>query len=404
MSVPANPPEQVKINFDHLPLAKRLEEVNGLPIPTSSDYWQLAEFLPKQIGKKIRKLFQKDLTEAEMSDLRKQAIQSPGKTQGEIQRLKKLHPDNPDLLMLSAICTYGMNQNSANNAKMFLALKLAAKDAALALVNDGLSLYNVDNFYRLYHILLERYRREAEKLEKEVRGEKYAAQRAKLATTNALLNILVSEKEKGQGILDHMKKRVMSSSYPHYFTFARISKACQSIDEQRPKEMIGHFNAQDTIAVVYAVGMSIARVPILHPLLDRFNQVMGGSTPNLELRRVSILSAQHFLQLIIAVLDEDEERVKRVGRAIFAENHAATQILDNLQIRQPYEADPFLNMALVTEMGSGAFDTEEHFRMVSLALHAQDTLQKKDMSKDGVFSNSAYAHKRKLSAMVKEEA
>ncbi len=387
------------------PLMVRLEEALSLPIPARSDYWSIS--LPnvtKRLGSQLFGLVKKDLPDPELDELRKLAAQSPGNTLALIQKQLKFYPYNPSLLMLSAICTHGINVNSANPLGMFSALKLANRDAASALIYDGVSLYNAENFFRLYHLLMERYKRHFDKLHKELRGEKLAIEKAKLDFAETLGWLLADEEAKASNIISHLKKRILSNANPHYFTFARIAKAAEAIEAGKPKEMVGFFNATETITFVYAMAVAFARVPILHPLIDRLLEAMPASNLMLALRRVSISSVRLNLLMKLAVAEKAEERMRQIGRILFQENMAAVNQMEPHGVFQAFEADPFINLATATINTAGLFQGGEQAKMVAVALTAMESLVKKDQSKAKNFAQTAQSHIRVLSNMNREDA
>ncbi|MDT8446688.1 MAG: hypothetical protein RRB13_07305 [bacterium] len=387
------------------PAIKRLEEALQLPLPQRDDFWKIS--LPSTSrfsGKKIFKVFQKELPEDEIIALRKEAAQSPGKTMAQLQKLKKMHPYNPNLLMLSAICTHGINMNSSNPSAMFGALKQANKDAASALIFDGMSLYNFENFFRLYHLLLERYKRQFDKLSREFRGDKAALARAKMEFGSSMLDLLTDEMVKGRAVVGHLKKKIMANAYAHGINFERIERAAQSIEAGKPKEPVGYFTANETISFTYAFGVAAAKVPLLHPLVDRLMDAIPSLTSALAIRKVSIQSVRHFSLFRIAEAEKNEERMRRVAKVIFQENHSAMLKMENQPVNQPFEADPYLNLGLITYKCEGLFQPAEQAKMVATALTAAETLVRKDQTKTKAFTEAAQAHVRRLSSMTRETA
>lgn len=385
-------------------LGQRLEQVLDLPVPNRSEFWRVET--PKGQGHvgKLMKVFKKEISEEEIASLRKEAIQSPGKTMAQIYKLKKLHPYNPNLLMLSAICTHGINMNSSDPSAMFGALRMANKDAASALIFDGLSLYNMENFFRLYRLMIERYKRQFDKVSRELRGDKAAVNRAKLDFAGQLLELLSDEEGKGAAVVGHMKKKIMANAYAHYINLERITRAGQAIESGRNKEMVGYFTAQETISFAYAFGVAAAKVPILHPVVDRLMDAIPSLTIMLALRKVSVQSARHFVLYRLAEAERQEERMRRIARVIFQENLGAMQQMETQAVQQPYEADPYTNLASITYRAAGLFPGAEQAKMVASALTAAETLARKDQTKNRSFTEAAQAHIRRLSGMTRETA
>ena len=168
--------------------------------------------------------------------------------------------------------------------------------------------------------------------------------------------------------------------------------------------MVGFFNATETITFVYAMAVAFARVPILHPLIDRLLEAMPASNLMLALRRVSISSVRLNLLMKLAVAEKAEERMRQIGRILFQENMAAVNQMEPHGVFQAFEADPFINLATATINTAGLFQGGEQAKMVAVALTAMESLVKKDQSKAKNFAQTAQSHIRVLSNMNREDA
>jgi len=385
-------------------IGKRLEESLSIPIAAKDDFWKIAS--PKDGGLFTGRLFdqfRKKLTADDLLELRRKAAQSPGNTLTLIQKLLKDFPNNPTLLMLSAICIYGINVNSSNPEGMLSALKLATKDAATALISDGMSLYNGENFLRLYRLMLERYKRTFDKLSKELRGEKGSLQKVKLEYAESFIWILDEEAERALEVLSHLKKRTLVNATNYQFSFARLIKAAEALKAEKPKEGMGSFNAKDMMSFAYGLAIAFARIPILNPLTNKIIEVLPPSTAELSLRRTSIISVQSFMELKIAQIDKSEPNMREIGQLLFQTNFEAMQLMEGAPVNQAFEADPFLNLANVTICTAKLFPLAEQTRMLNVATNGVHTLIRKDQTKAQNFTALGQSHLRKLSELLRDD-
>lgn len=154
-------PKQGSVYEINPELLKKIKESLTIPIPDRDESWQIEGLTnPLKSEKKILGIFKKkSLSPEELKDLRKSALQSPGNTRTKIHKLKKQYPDNSVLFMLSAVCTHGMLMNSSNQREVLRGLKIATKEAATALLSNGISVYNCDNFFKIYFSYIDRHKR-----------------------------------------------------------------------------------------------------------------------------------------------------------------------------------------------------------------------------------------------------
>ena len=91
-------------------IIEMIKSTLAVPMPLKDEYWQIEAITqnPNQGKRLFGLLKKKDLPLDELNALRKTSLQSPGNTRVLVKKLIKKFPDNPTLLMLSAICTHGM--------------------------------------------------------------------------------------------------------------------------------------------------------------------------------------------------------------------------------------------------------------------------------------------------------
>ena len=379
---------------------KKVQEVSDLPIPGMGPSWHLEGMVKeKKSGSGFFGIFGKrDIDPNEIAELRKAAQVQPGQTQGKLAKLKKQFPGNPELLMLSAVCTHGNMMNSASG-KQLEGFKSAARDAARCLLSNGI--YNAENFIKIYYMMLDRYKREQIKVFEEVRTDpRLDSLKHKMTLEMRLIDYLASDRKKNLNILAHLKKKLKSSSYSQYFDFFALAKACQLVSDGQGKETLEFCSAAEFIAYVYALAVAFAKIPILNPLTDRILEIIPPKNLNLALRRVSIASVRHFGQFRIATILGEREKMKKAGQIIYQENLNMVKKMETMALYQVYETDPFFNVGFVAELTAGLYEAKDQARMVQNAIAAMETVIKKDMSKNHIFTDSARNHTHKLSALM----
>ncbi len=387
-------------------LLKQIKEAMALPIPGRNEYWRIEKVVNPTNEKRILGIFKrKTLSPDEINDLRKSAVQSPGNTRTRINKLKKQFPHNPTLYMLSAICTNGMLLNSSNQKEVFRGLKMSAKEAAMSLVSNGVSVYNCENFFRIYFTMVDRFKRHQvrtyEKVASDHRLEKY---KQKLVIAMRVCDQLNSDKSRVFNVLNHMKKKLKSSLYAAYFSFNMIRDAAKYIEMGKPKEKMSMGTASEVIAFVYALAVAFARIPFLTTLVDEILEFLPDANKPLLLRKISIRSVRNFSSYRIASIEGDREAMAKLGKQIFKENLTGVQKLEGQSLYQGYETDPFFNIAYVAEMTVGIYKSGDHAKIIDTALHAVESVIKRDMSKNHIFTDAANNHTHKLSLLKEGKA
>ncbi|MBU2512562.1 hypothetical protein KJ966_14595 [bacterium] len=382
-------------------LLKRINESLALPIPGREEFWKIDKVITNTNDKKFLGLFKrKSLSQDEVNDLRKSAIQSPGNTRTRINKLKKQYPNSPVLYMLSAICTNGMLLNSSNQKEVFRGLKTSTKEAAMALVSNGVNIYNCENFFRIYFTMVDRFKRYQvrvyESVASDPRLDKY---KQKLIVAMRVIDQMSSDKSRVFNVLNHMKKKLKSSLYAATFSFNMIRDAAKYMELGKPKEKMGLGTASEVIAYVYALGVAFARIPSLSILVDEILELLPDSQKPLLIRKISIRSVRNFAKFKIATLEGERDTMAALGKQIFKDNLTGVQKLEGQSLYQSYETDPFFNLAFIAELSVGLYKPDDFSKIVDTAITAVESVIKRDMSKNHIFTEAANNHTHKLNLL-----
>lgn len=381
---------------------KKIKESLAIPFPGKDEFWQIEGITNSaKTQKKLLGIFKKkSLSPEELKDLRQSALQSPGNTRTRIQKLKKQYPDNSVLFMLSAVCTHGMLMNSSNQREVLRGLKMATKEAAISLMSNGISVYNCDNFFKIYFSYIDRLKRfqikNFDTVKIDPRLENYQSQ---LMNAMQAVDQLSSEKNKVFNVVNHMKKKLKSSQYIIIFDYARVKDAVRHVENGNIKERVLTGTAGEVVAYIYALSIAFARIPILWGLVDELMKLFPDSSRNLLIRKISIHSIRNFLKFKVAAIEMDRDNMALLGKMILKENMLGVQKLEGQSLYQSYETDPFFNIAFIAELTVGLYKDEDHRKILDTAISAIDSLIKRDMSKNHVFTEPATNHSHKLQAL-----
>ncbi|MBU2646588.1 hypothetical protein KKI24_17905 [bacterium] len=385
--------------------ARLIEDIKlalELPLPGRDVFWQLGEGQTQKSRSRILAFFKKkDLSDDELSDLRQEADNTPGRARVKIQMLRKKYAENTSLIMLSAFCTYRMVANSSNRRHMLEGLKSASRDAAYALTNDGISLYNCEIFFLIYFEYLAKFKRFQIATYKTVREWKgYESAKKQLAIALKICDGLLDELHRATRVLNQVKGKFKSSSYILPWEFADIQMAGKKVEQTEYKVICGPAEARETLVYTLAMTDIFARIPILFPLVDTILNLVPESTNSLFLRKSAIQSTRAFTQLNIASQEGNMERIRALGLNIFKNSNENIKRIANQPIKQPFEAEHYFFLSRVAIMTFGTYSAKEQKVMLLASLKAMQRVIKLDMTKNHVFTESAQTMAQKINNLL----
>ncbi len=380
-------------------LGKRMKEALAIPVVGRSDYWNIEDLSAsaKSEGVFSRLLKKKELSSDEITALKKDAVQSPGNTRTKIQKLKKQFPNNSELYMLSAICTNGMLLNSSNRDEVVRGLKYAVREGAIGLTSNGISLYNCESFFKIYFVMLDRFKREQAKTMGLLKEDpRLRGSQVQLAAAMKATDFLYSEKSKVSNIINHLKKKLKSSNYIALFNPKDIREAAHFIEKGTPKETCRIGTASEMISYLYAIALIFAHTPLLSKLVNKILSLLPDKNLSLFIRKISINSVRRFCSFKLALAEQDRDELMKIANGIIKENSLGLSKFGGGAVYNSYEADLFFNLAYVAELTPGILPTQEYLEVVEKAINAMQTLSEKDVSKGHAFTDSANSHLGRL--------
>lgn len=387
-------------------LLEDLKQSYELPIPSKDAYWQLhGQDDSSKFKKSLLSIFKKkELTDEELSLLRQEAESAPGRARVKIQMLSKKYESSSSLKMLSAICGYRMIKNSSNRRGVVEGLRNATRESAIGLLDDGISLYNCENFFNIYFEYLTKFKRFQITTYQKLREKGgYQSSKKMIATAIKTCDSLLEEKTRALKVLNHIKGKFKSSSFVIPWTFNDIQKAGKKVEQNEFRAVCGPAEAREVL--VYTLGLAdiFARIPILFPLIDSVLKLIPETTTSFCLRKSAIQTTRAFTQLTIAVRESDFERMRTLGKQIFkTANDDLVRIRDQA-IKQGFEADPYFNLSRVAVLTFGVFEPKEQKVVLLTAMKAMNRVVKLDMTKNHVYTDSALTMVKKLDGFLTEK-
>lgn len=380
-------------------LIANVKQAMAVPAPNKDIFWELIPLDPEKKRKKsVFKMLRRQAPREEIyQELKKAVEQAPGNTRVRIKKLRKKYPYDGALLMYSAMSTFGMVLNSCNQEIAFGGFRNAAKEAANALLWDQISLANVEAFFKIYFAYLDRFKRfQVVIYEQMLKEPRLEDNKRDFLNAIQIAEQLYSDREGIQKVLNNLKQRMKSSMYAKNIEFSLIREAAHHIVKENRMEKTKLGTAGETIAYIHAMASAFARIPILSPVVDKILAEMPEAQKTFLLRKISINSTRNFVKYRMAAAEGDKEQMAKLGKTILRENTFGTAKLEGHSLNQPYETDPFFNLAYLAELSHGLYTDSEHQEIVETAMEAMNTVISHDMSKNHIFTDMATRLSHKL--------
>jgi hypothetical protein len=383
-------------------LVANAKESMAIVIPHKVPFWEIqpagAHVKEK---KKFLFIFKRPvLKEEEAKALGKAVLQAPGNSRGKINKLIKKYPHNGVLMMYSAMSTFGMILNSAHKDESLSGFKVAVKEAATALLSDQISLNHTETFFKIYFAYLDRFKRfQIETYEQMAQEPRLEDLKQPFLNAIQLNEQLYSDRLSIQKILNRLKHRMKPAMQVNNIEFALIKEAAHHIINNNPSEKCRVGTASETIAYAHALGAAFARIPILFPVVDKIVASYPDISRTFLLRKISINSTRNFVKFRMAAAEGEKDTMTKICKTLLRENTFAITKLEGQSLYQPYETDPFFNLAFLAELSHGLYSDSDHQEIVDSAIKAMDAIINRDMSKNHGFTENANRLTHKLATL-----
>lgn len=376
-----------------------------LPRPESDPYWILTQRALVKEQKGFLGIFKKkDITEEQLVSLRKQVENSPGQGKIKIQNYLKKFPDNNTLKILDALCAHRMIMNSADRKNVVETLKTSTKDAAEVLINNGISLFNIETFFQIYFEYLYRIKRFQVTTYNTVKaGVSYKSAIKGLAISIKVCDVLLGEKNRCVTVLNQIRGRFKSSEYIAPWDLQDIKKAARLVESKKITAISGPAKAGDLLLYSLAFTDLFARIPIMNPLVKTILKLIPEYDPALVLKKKSIVTVQLFKKLNLAIQEENIDQKRKLGRLIFKETSRDIEMIASQPITSNHQAEPYFSMSRVTLQTFGSYNAEQQQEMLQASMNAMKQVIKLDQSKNHVYKHATQKVLKKLALFMTNE-
>lgn len=290
----------------------------------------------------------------------------------KIKRMLKKHPYYADLRALNGIQIFNDTAQSGLNERRLNILETALKEIAIAMHNEGVSIYNATWFIKIYlkylEVLKERISREqtgaAGHFNFHIRKKSEELQKKLLMVTS-----LMTIKDKLGGMVMLNTKLKGSVYISGCITRDEMRQACAAIQQDETKTVGIGKTANYVILVMVTLGLLFARIPILKNLVKDFLVTMPDVSKDLIMQKSMIRTMIGVTEFQMTLSKGDPEVSKQVADNLFKRcSLLISQQLDYGALSKPHEVDPFLKAAWIAKESNGLFDKSEYRRMLEKSL------------------------------------
>jgi hypothetical protein len=337
-----------------------------------SKYPESPDFLGSKVSypKKKRRFFRRIRRVPNISGLREEVNRfSESKEvldpRTRINKLLKRFPYYADLRAVKGIQIYNDALQSGLDSKKLDVLEDSLVEISGAVCNQGLSIFNVGWFLKIYlrylDMLKDKYSSEYKVIKdseyREVRAAAEGLNRAILQTTS-----LLSIRDKLGG-LTMLNAKLKGSVYiTSTVSQEEIRLACTaSLQNDLTRTISEGKTANYVLLVVMTLGLLVARVPIFKRMVADLLKGIPDITKDLILQKNMINTMIIVTDFQIALSSGDADASKLVSDKLY--NRCKTVIGQHLEysiLTKPHEVDPFLKAAWIAKESSGLIRESEY--------------------------------------------
>lgn len=360
-------------------ILKRVDHLKSLS-PTSPDFIKESIQYPQN---KKRWLFGSKIM-PDIGDLR-ESIADPDKNQNLFEARKQLNtllkkfPFNPDLRVLKAIQIMNDTNQSGLDGKRLDVMKGAVVESAIAIHNNGLSVFNVTWMVKIYLRFLETLQRRVSN-EHRVLNANYHWQTAQavheLHNLNFSLTSMMSLKNQ-MSVLTNLNAR-LSGSRDLYdcISIREIQEASQVMLKGKAAMTESGKTGNYILWVCISTGLMFARIPVLHGLSIQLLETIPDISYEIILQKKMI---ETNMQVSLYQSAKANGVVREIElSAVRLYNKCCSIIKEHLSdvtiFRKPYEVDPFLKAGWIVKEMNGMIETSVYEGMLTETLNQLTTV------------------------------
>ena len=290
----------------------------------------------------------------------------------QIKRLLKKHPYFSDLRALNGIQIFNDTSQSGLNERKLNVMEMALTEIAIALHNEGISIYNATWFIKVYLKYLEFLKERISREQTATTGhfnwhirKMSDALQQKLMLVTSLQTI----KDKLGGMVMLNTKLKGSVYIAGCITKDEIRQACSALQQDETKTVGVGKTANYVILVMVTLGLLFARIPILKNLVKDILATMPDASKDLIMQKSMVRTMIGVSEFQITLTAGDPEESRRVADKLFKRcSLLITQQVEYGALTKPHEVDPFLKAAWIAKESNGLFNKTEYKRMLERAL------------------------------------
>jgi len=290
----------------------------------------------------------------------------------KIKRLLKKYPHYSDLRALNGIQIFNDTAQSGLNERKLNALEVALSEIALALHNEGISIYNATWFIKTYLKYLEFLKERISREQVGVTGHfnwHIRKMSDELQQKLIVITSLLSIKDKLGGMVMLNTKLKGSVYVSGCITKDEIRQACAAIQQDETKTVGVGKTANYVVLVMITLGLLFARIPMLKILVKDILATMPDASKDLMLQKNMIRTMIGVTEFQLKLSEGDPEASKIVAENLYKRcSLVISQHLEYGALTKPHEVDPFLKGAWVVKEASGLFNKAEYKGMLGRAL------------------------------------
>ena len=292
----------------------------------------------------------------------------------KINKLLKRYPYYADLRAIKGIQIYNDALQSGLDTKKLDVLEDSVIEIGRAIYNNGLSIFNVGWFIKIYvrylELLKDRYSSEYNSMKdseyRDVRAASEKINRAILKTTSMLT---IRDKLGGLTMLNaKLKGSVYITSR---ISNEELQAACRaSLQNDLSKPISEGKTANYVLLVTLTLGLLIARMPIFKKLIANLLKSIPDISKDLILQKNMINTMTIVTDFQIAIASGDTEQSRQIADKLFNRcKNVISQHLEYSILTKPHEVDPFLKAAWIAKESSGLLRESEYRTRLEEAQH-----------------------------------
>ncbi len=309
----------------------------------------------------------------------------------QIKRLLKKYPAYPDLRALNAIQIYNDASQSGLDARKTKVVQGSLREITRAMYNDGMSLFNINWFIKIYVRYLDALR---DKFQHE-----YNSTRNHYLSDIRLLSDQIRRKQIQLTVMSSVRTKLSGLSMLNaklkgsIYTISDISKdevkkASLAIKTGDGSKKIGDSGktANNIIYIIMTLNLMFARIPILNNLVNAYQKSTVDANRDIVLQKIMVANMRRVTEFQLHMASGDRAKTQEIAIKLY-ENclEVIKQYLEHGVLSKQFEIDPFIRAAWVVKESKGLFKDSDYRTMLESAVLLIETIYSKRVQVKGAF-------------------